>query len=110
MTVTMYSGWRRAELAHWLKWVPVVEQVEMFESVGTDVAGVNTHEGSDGDEPYDVQIKGVAAPDPNCRQSWDRRLNSGSQECRGRTAEHTDRPITWADFPASQPSLTPSLG
>ena len=28
--MTAYFGWRRAELAHWLKWVPDVEQVEMF--------------------------------------------------------------------------------
>jgi len=25
-----YFGWRRAELAHWLKWVPDLEQTELF--------------------------------------------------------------------------------
>ena len=25
-----FYGWRRAELAKWLKWVPEVEQMELF--------------------------------------------------------------------------------
>ncbi len=26
----LYFDWRRAELIHWLKWVPVVEQLELL--------------------------------------------------------------------------------
>ncbi len=28
-----YFGWRRAEFAHWLKWVPESEQLECFPGV-----------------------------------------------------------------------------
>ncbi len=26
-----FFGWRRAELATWFKWVPAIEQIEMFD-------------------------------------------------------------------------------
>ncbi len=35
-----YFGWRRAELAHLLKWVPAVEQLELF-SIGEVDSGVD---------------------------------------------------------------------
>ena len=38
----MYSGWRRAELAHWLKWVPVMEQLEIFRP--EDSPGIDTRD------------------------------------------------------------------
>ena len=38
-----YCGWRRAELATWLKWVPVVEQLEFFRGdTPEDFPGLDT--------------------------------------------------------------------
>ena len=39
--MTAYFGWRRAELASWLKWVPDVEQFEMFPEVPEEILGVD---------------------------------------------------------------------
>ena len=41
-TVKFY-GWRRAELNSWLKWVPDVEQFEMFPEVPEETPGVDRH-------------------------------------------------------------------
>ncbi len=35
-----YFGWRRAEFASWLKWVPEIEQMEMF-GIGEVDGGVD---------------------------------------------------------------------